>query len=83
VQRDTTRLLRAAIIAVADDALDADAVEDLVGAATSGLDPDDATPFWSLVELLTRARSMSDRELQLVTEILGVVARVNARPRRA
>jgi hypothetical protein len=35
------------------------------------------------VELLTRARSMSDRELQLVTEILGVVARVNARPRRA
>ena len=83
VQRDTTRLLRAAIIAVAEESLDEDAVEALVGAATSGLDPDDATPFWSLVELLTRARSMSDRELQLVTEILGVVARVNARPRRA
>ncbi len=83
VQRDTTRLLRTAIVAVADDALDAAAVEDLVGAATSGLDPDDATPFWSLVELLTRARSMSDRELLLVTEILAVVARVNARPRRA
>ncbi|MCY7417008.1 MAG: GAF domain-containing protein, partial [Chloroflexi bacterium] len=82
VQRDISRLLRAAIVAVAADALDADAVEELVGVATAGLDADEATPFWSLVELLTRARSMSDRELLLVTEILGVVARLNARPRR-
>ena len=82
VQCDISRLLRSAIVAVADDGLEADAVEELVGIATAGLDADEATPFWSLVELLTRARSMSDRELLLVTEILGVVARLNARPRR-
>ena len=56
-------------------------VEDLVGAATAGLDLDDDAPFWGLVELLTRPAGLSDRELQLVTEILAVVARLNARPR--
>ena len=53
-----------------------------MAAATVGLDPDDEAPFWGLVELLTRLRDMGDREIQLVTEILGVVARLNARPRR-
>jgi GAF domain-containing protein len=83
VQRDTARLLRSAIASVGDGDLDPEAVEALVGAATAGLDADEGSPFWGLVELLTRLRSMSDRELLMVTEILGVVARVSARPRRS
>ncbi len=39
-------------------------------------------PFWRLVDLLSRVRSMSDRELTLVVEMLEVVARTAGRPVR-
>ncbi len=81
VQRDTARLLRSALVAVGDGDLTDDQVADLVTAATTGLDSDEETPFWGLVDMLTRLRDMGDREIQLVTEILAVVARLNARPR--
>ncbi len=81
VQRDTARLLRSALVAVGEDILTDDQVDDLLAAATGGLDIDDQVPFWALVEQLSRLRDMSDREIQLVTEILAVVARLNTRPR--
>jgi len=81
VQRDTTRLLRTALIAIGDGALTEEQVEELVGVAAAGMDVADEAPFWGLVELLTRLRDMGDREVLLVTEILAVVARLNARPR--
>lgn len=82
VQRDTTRLLRIALVAIGDDELTDDQLDALVEAATVGLDTDDEAPFWGLVELLTRLRDMSDRETLMVTEILAVVARLHTRPRR-
>jgi GAF domain-containing protein len=81
VQRDTARLLRSVLVAVGEEVLTDDQVDDLVVAATGGLDIDDQVPFWALVEQLSRLRDMSDREIQLVTEILAVVARLNTRPR--
>jgi GAF domain-containing protein len=81
VQRDTTRLLRSVLIEVGDGEFADEQVEELLAAATVGLDLDDEAPFWGLVDMLTRLRDMGEREMQLVTEILAVVARVNARPR--
>ena len=83
VQRDTTRLLRSALAAIGDGELSEDQVDAIVAAAADGLDPDDEAPFWGLVELLTRLRDMGERETVMVTEILTVVARLNARPRRS
>ena len=83
VQRDTTRLLRSALASIGEGELTDDQVDSLVAAAADGLDPDDEAPFWGLVELLTRLRDMGERETVMVTEILAVVARLNARPRRA
>ncbi len=80
VQRDTARLLRSALVSVGDDALTDDQVDELVGAAAAGMDTDDAAPFWALVEVLTRLRDAGERETLMVVEILGVVARWNARP---
>lgn len=81
VQRDTTRLLRAALAGVGDG-LDDDAVDALVGSVSAGLDRDAETPFWKLVDQVARLRGLTDRELTLVSEILGVVARQAARPGR-
>ena len=82
VQRDTTRLLRSAILAVGDGVLTEDQVDALVGVSAADLDVDEESPFWGLVELLTRLRDMGERETIMVTEILGVVARLHARPRK-
>ena len=73
VQRDTDRLLRSALQRVAPD-LDAPQVEALVSEATSDLDPDDDAPFWRLVDQISRLRALTDRETELLTDILAVVA---------
>jgi GAF domain-containing protein len=82
VQRDSARLLRAALREVGEGDLTDEQLDALVTAASAGLDPDDETPFWSLVDAVTRLRGMSDRELTLVTDILEVVSRSSGRPRR-
>ena len=60
VQRDTERLLRSVLARIEPD-LDAEQVEDLVGAATRDLDVDDQAPFWLLVDQVARLRSLTDR----------------------
>jgi GAF domain-containing protein len=81
VQRDTDRLLRNVLAQVGPD-LDEEQVDTLVGAATTDLDADDDTPFWRLVEQVARLRALTDRETDLLADILDVVAAHAGRARR-
>lgn len=72
VQRDAAQLLAAALTAIAPG-LDATQLEELVSSATRGLDPDTDAPFWQVVDQVSRLRSMTDRELALVADLLEVV----------
>jgi GAF domain-containing protein len=81
VQRDTTRLVASALSQIADGLSDEE-VEAIVSVATAGLDKDDETPFWRLVDQVARLRGMTDRELALVADILEVVADHAARSQR-
>lgn len=73
VQRDTTRLLRSVLLELAPET-DADALDAIVGAATAGLDADDDSPFWAIVERVAQLRRMGDREVTMLADILRVVA---------
>ncbi len=73
VQRDTTRLLRSVLVELAPDT-SADDVDRLVAEATAGLDADDGSPFWTLVDQLAQLRNLGEREAAIVADILGVVA---------
>ncbi len=81
VQRDSERLFRAVLQGVADD-LDEASVDALVSAASAELDADEETPFWQIVDRVSRLRELGDREMSLVADILGVVAAHAARDRR-
>ena len=78
VQRDGARLLRAVLRDVGDGELDDAQLDALVTAASEGLDDDEASPFWSIVDHVVRMREMTDRELRLVSAILA--ARLTPRP---
>jgi GAF domain-containing protein len=82
VQRDSTRLLRAVLQGIGDGELDDEQLEVLLSAAASDLDREDESPFWQLVDQVSRLRSLTDRELALVAEILEVVGRHRSRPTR-
>jgi len=82
VQRDTTLMLRATLRTIGDGALDDDALDALLSGGATTLDRDSEQPFWRLVDLLSRVRAMTDRELTLVVEMLEVVARSAGRPGR-
>jgi hypothetical protein len=60
-----------------DEQLDA-----LVSTATTGLDRNADAPFWALVDRVAQLRSLTDRELRLVSDILEVVATHASRGRR-
>lgn len=49
-------------------------VRALVSSATEELDSDAATPFWALVDQVSRLRNLGGSELDLVGDILDVVA---------
>ena len=73
VQRDTTRLIGTVLRELGGELTDAE-VEAAVSTATAGLDADEDAPFWRLVDQVARLRGLSDRELDLVADILEVVA---------
>ncbi len=73
VQRDTASLLRGVLRELAPDMDDA-AVESLVSTTTAGLDADEETPFWRLVDQVDRLRGLTDRETSMVADILAVLA---------
>lgn len=81
VQRDTARLLRSVLTGL-DPALTETGVEELVSRMTVGLDDEEETPFWRLVDQVARLRGLSDSETTLVADILGVVAAHAARSQR-
>jgi GAF domain-containing protein len=75
VGRDSERLLRNALSAIGDGALDAQALDALISVAAAELDRDDEAPFWRLVDRVARLRDSTDVDLELVEEILEVVSR--------
>jgi len=83
VQRDSQRLLRAALAGVGDADVTDEQVDALVSAATTELDTDPDAPFWVLVDRVARMRDLSDRELRIVSDILDVLATHASRGRRA
>jgi GAF domain-containing protein len=81
VQRDTTRLLAAVLSELAPE-MSTDDVDRLVSEATAGLDADDESPFWRLVDQVARLRDLGEREAAIVADILGVVAAHAGRTQR-
>lgn len=75
VQRDTGRLLTEVLRQVAQGSLTDAQVETLVSAATNKLDEGADDPFWRLVDQVALLRSVGERDLTLVGDILEVVAR--------
>jgi GAF domain-containing protein len=73
VQHDLPVLLATTMRQLAPDLTD-EQVRDLVSSATTGLDADANTPFWALVDEVSRLRELGEEELDLVGDILGVVA---------
>jgi GAF domain-containing protein len=81
VQRDTTTLMGAVLRDIGPGLSDAE-VEELTSAATDALDADPDSPFWRVVAQVDRLRTMSDRELALVADLLEVVAQHAGRDAR-
>jgi len=90
VERDITEILRSALVSLAaeGDAPSADpdrlrtAIEELVGAATIDQDRDGEAGLWALVEAVARIRRADPTQLDLVSDLLGVLAS-HAEKRRA
>lgn len=73
IQRDLPTLMATALRQLTPE-MDAEQVSALVTAATIDLDVDEETPFWALVDEVSRMRDLGESELELVGDILRVVA---------
>jgi GAF domain-containing protein len=73
VQRDTARLVATSLAELGPELSEADA-NAIVARVTAGLDTDDESPFWRIVDQVARLTALTDRELTLVADILAVVA---------
>jgi hypothetical protein len=83
VQRGTARLMAHVLQHVGDGTLTEEQVDVIVSDATRELDDHADTPFWHLVDHVEALRTLGDRDLTLVADILNVVARHAERaPRR-
>lgn len=74
VERDVRRLLGDALAAIAPDGVTAADVEELAAAAARDLDGDDA-PLWRLADEVARLRTADAGDVELVAELLAVLAR--------
>lgn len=72
VERDVASLLATVITALAGP--DAGGVDEIVAAATSGLEGDEGSPLWALVEQVARVRRADPAQLDLVADLLSVLA---------
>jgi len=77
VERDTASLLQATLAALAGtpDAASAATVGRIVELATTDLDGDDEGRLWAIVDRVARLRQADPGELDLLAEILEVMAR--------
>jgi GAF domain-containing protein len=83
VQAGSARLMAEVLRQLAADDLTTEQVDALVSDATRGLDDHADTPFWHLVDHVEALRTLGERDLTLVADILNVVARHAERaPRR-
>lgn len=82
VERDAGALLRTVIERLTDPDASPDAVEEIVEAVTADLDRDDDTRLWALVEQIARVRAADPAQLELVTDLLGVLAQHTERNAR-
>ena len=88
VERDVASLLATVVAALAgpspvgapdagtaaDGGDPAAGVDEIVAAATAGLEGEDGAPLWALVEQVARVRRADPSQLELVTDLLAVLA---------
>jgi GAF domain-containing protein len=73
VQRDLPTLLRTSLRQLEPGMTD-DQIEAIVSAAATELDSSEESPFWGLADEVSRLRDLGESELELVGDILRVVA---------
>jgi GAF domain-containing protein len=85
VERDLASLLRAALLDLAPSGTSpsAAALDELVATATAGLDREDDSRLWALVEQVARIRRANPAALELVTDLLESLARQAERDARS
>ncbi|MEA2536116.1 MAG: hypothetical protein QOF11_350 [Chloroflexota bacterium] len=85
VERDLGSLLRATLHdqSKASGAPSQGALDELVRAGTERLDREDDSRLWALVEQVARIRGSDPDRLELVTDLLGAIARQGERDARA
>jgi GAF domain-containing protein len=85
VERDVASLLRATLadLAASEPSPAAATIDELVAAATAGLDREDDSRLWGLVEQVARIRRADPAALELVTDLLEAIARQAERDSRA
>jgi GAF domain-containing protein len=74
VERDVATLLSSAAASLLDGEPGGD-VEEVVARATAGLDGEDESRLWELADLVARVRRADPEQLELVSELLAVLAR--------
>jgi GAF domain-containing protein len=87
VERDVGQLLGSVIVSLAGGDHDPATVEQIVAAATDGLAGEDESRLWALVQEIARVRRADPAQLDLVRDILAVLAthverQARRRPRR-
>jgi GAF domain-containing protein len=85
VERDLASLLRATLRdeAASTGPISDAAIDELVEAGTARLGRDDDSRLWELVEQVARIRGSDPDRLELVTDLLGAIARQADRDNRA
>lgn len=73
IQRDLATLLAEALRQI-DSGADETQIESIVSAVAGELDVDESSPFWALVDEVSRLRDLGEDELELVGDILKAVA---------
>ena len=80
VARGSRLMLRAALAVAGEEGPAGADLGASFASIAAELDGEDETPFWQLVDRLSALGDLSDPELELVTDILAVVARHRPRP---
>jgi GAF domain-containing protein len=78
VERDTSTLIRSALAAIAaagQPAIDGTDIDAIVATAVADLGRDDDGALWALTDEIARLRAIDPQELDLVRELLAVLAR--------